>query len=123
MATSYAVDQTPQLDDLPGIPRPAVADDAPPHGSFRTFQVPIRDVAALAGLDLDQLAAVGRMPIAAALLTARVTSTWRELHAPEDLDLDSTWASKGTAADDLSVCYRCRMLKKPFGSSAPSRTC
>lgn len=87
-ATGYVVDQTPQLDDLPGIPRPGVTDDAPPLGPFRTFQVPIRDIATLTGLDLDQLAAVDRMPIAAALPTARVTSTWRELHSPEDLDLD-----------------------------------
>jgi DNA/RNA endonuclease G (NUC1) len=87
-ATGYVVDQSPQLDDLPEIPRSGVTDEAPPLGPFRTFQVPIRDIAALTGLDLDQLAAVDRMPIAAALPTARVTSTWRELHSPEDLDLD-----------------------------------
>lgn len=87
-ATGYVVDQTPQLDDLPGIPRQGVTDDAPPLGPYRTFQVPIRDIAALTGLDLDQLVAVDRMPIAAALPRARVTSTWRELHSPEDLDLD-----------------------------------
>lgn len=87
-ATGYVVDQTPQLDDLPDIPRPGVTDDAPPLGPFRTFQVPIRDVAALTGLGLDQLVAVDRMPIAAALPSARVTETWRELHSLEDLDLD-----------------------------------
>jgi DNA/RNA endonuclease G (NUC1) len=87
-ATGYVVDQTPQLADLPEIPRPSAIDDVPPLGPFRTFQVPIRDIAALTGLDLDQLAAVDRMPIAAALPSARVTSTWRELHSAEDLDLD-----------------------------------
>lgn len=87
-ATGYVVDQTPQLEDLPDVPRPGVTDEAPPLGPFRTFQVPIRDIAALTGLDLDQLMAVDRMPIAAALPSARVTETWRELHSPEDLDLD-----------------------------------
>jgi hypothetical protein len=37
---------------------------------------------------MDQLVAVDRMPIAAALPTARVTSTWSELYSLEDLDLD-----------------------------------
>ncbi|MFC9772554.1 MULTISPECIES: DNA/RNA non-specific endonuclease [unclassified Pseudarthrobacter] len=87
-ATGYVVDQTPQLDKLPDIPRPGVIDDVPPLGPFRTFQVPIRDIAALTGLDLDQLVAVDRMPIAAALPSARVTETWRELHSLDDLDLD-----------------------------------
>lgn len=87
-ATGYVVDQTPELAHLPDVPRPGVADEAPLLGPFRTFQVPIRDIAALTGLDLDQLVAVDRMPIASALPTARVTSTWRELSSPEDLDLD-----------------------------------
>lgn len=87
-ATGYVVDQTPQLADLPDVPQPRVTDEAPPLGPFRTFQVPIRDIAALTGLGLDQLAAADRMPIASALPSARVTTTWRELHSPEDLDLD-----------------------------------
>jgi hypothetical protein len=44
--------------------------------------------AALTGLDLDQLVAADRMPIARALTTAPVTSTWRRLNSPLDLDLD-----------------------------------
>ncbi|MHA7191066.1 DNA/RNA non-specific endonuclease [Arthrobacter sp. MDT2-16] len=89
-ATGYVVDQTPQLGDLPDVPRPGAVDDggAPPLGPFRTFQVPIRDIAALTGLDIAQLIVVDRMPIAAALPSARVTSTWRELATPECLDLD-----------------------------------
>lgn len=87
-ATGYIVDQTPQLADLPDVPRPGAVEEAPPLGPFRTFQVPIRDIAALTGLDLDQLVAADRMPIAAELTTARVTSTWRKLLSPEDLDLD-----------------------------------
>ncbi|MEW1950815.1 DNA/RNA non-specific endonuclease [Pseudarthrobacter sp902506025] len=87
-ATGYVVDQTPSLADLPDVPRPGVTDEAPPLGPFRTFQAPIRDIAALTGLDLPQLVAVDRTPIATALPSARVTETWRELHSPEDLDLD-----------------------------------
>ncbi|MHA7284548.1 DNA/RNA non-specific endonuclease [Arthrobacter sp. TMS2-4] len=89
-ATGYVVDQTPQLKDLPDVPRPGAVDDgdAPPLGPFRTFQVPIWDIAALTGLDLAQLIAVDSMPIAAALPTAGITSTWRELTSPECLDLD-----------------------------------
>ena len=65
-----------------------VIDDVPPLDQFRTFQAPIRDIAELTGLDLDQLVAVDRMPIAATLGSARVGSTWRKLNVVEDLDLD-----------------------------------
>lgn len=87
-ATGYVVDQTPQLADLPEVPRPGALDAAPPLGPFRTFQVPIRDIAVLTGLDLQQLTSVDRMPIASALPTPRVTSTWRRLRTPRDLVLD-----------------------------------
>lgn len=87
-ATGYVVDQTPQLEQLPDVPRPGAVDEAPPLGPFRTFQTPIRDIAELTGLDMDQLIEVDRMPIAAALGTARVGTTWRELGAFEDLDLN-----------------------------------
>jgi endonuclease G len=56
-ATGYVLDQTPLVGNLP-----QAADDAPPLGPFRTFQAPIADVAALTGLDLDQLATVDRLP-------------------------------------------------------------
>jgi DNA/RNA endonuclease G (NUC1) len=59
-ATGYVLDQTPLIGELPE----AAADEPPPLGPFRTFQVPIADIAALTGLDLDQLAAVDRLPAA-----------------------------------------------------------
>ena len=86
-ATGYVVDQTPQLSDVPGVPRPGAADEPPPLGPFRTFQTPIRDIAALTGLDLGQLTAVDRMPIAAVLPRARTGTVWRELTGVGDLDL------------------------------------
>ncbi|KRE60506.1 hypothetical protein ASG92_21360 [Arthrobacter sp. Soil736] len=73
---------------MPDVPRPGAIDDVPPLGPFRTFQAPIRDIAELTGLDLDQLVEVDRMPIAATLGTARVGTTWRKLGALEDLDLE-----------------------------------
>jgi DNA/RNA endonuclease G (NUC1) len=87
-ATGYVVDQTPQLADLPDMPQPGALDDVPPLGPFRTFQTPIRDIAELTGLNLDQLAAADRMPIATTLSATSVGTTWRELAALEDLDLD-----------------------------------
>ena len=57
-ATGYVLDQTPLVGELPQ----AAAEEPPPLGPFRTFQAPIADVAALTGLDLDQLAAVDRLP-------------------------------------------------------------
>lgn len=87
-ATGYIVDQTPQLADLPDVPRPGIQDGAPPLGPFRTFQVPIRDIAALTTLDLTQMIAVDRMPIAKARPTVRLASAWRRLRSPGDLDLD-----------------------------------
>ena len=70
------------------MPPPGAIDDAPPLGPFRTFQTPIRDIAQLTGLDLNQLVAVDRMPIAGTLGAVRVGSTWRKLGALEDLDLE-----------------------------------
>ncbi|WP_026531575.1 DNA/RNA non-specific endonuclease [Arthrobacter sp. H41] len=87
-ATGYIADQTPHLTDLPEIPPRGVIDDPPPLGPFRTFQVPVRDIATLTGLDLTGLITVDRMPIAASLPSAQVTSTRRELTSPENLDLD-----------------------------------
>jgi DNA/RNA endonuclease G (NUC1) len=87
-ATGYVVDQTPQLADLSDVPRPGALEDEPPLGPFRTYQAPIRDIAELTGLDLDQLIEVDRMPIAATLGAAKVGSTWRKLGDVEDLDLD-----------------------------------
>ena len=84
-ATGYIVDQTPVLPDLS---RPGVQEGSPPLGPFRTFQVPVRDIAALTGLDLKQLTAADRMPIAAAQPAARPASAWRRLRSFEDLDLN-----------------------------------
>jgi endonuclease G len=57
-ATGFVLDQTPQLDDaqLHEITAQALArDDIPPLGPFRTYQVPVADVAALTRLGLGPL--------------------------------------------------------------------
>ncbi|MFC7022158.1 DNA/RNA non-specific endonuclease [Promicromonospora thailandica] len=57
-STAFVLDQTPQLDDarLSEITAQALArDDIPPLGPFRTYQVPVPDVAALTRLDLGPL--------------------------------------------------------------------
>lgn len=61
-ATGYLLDQGPQVDDV----LEAEADEPPPLGPFRTFQVPIADLADLTGLDLAQPAAVDRYGVVAA---------------------------------------------------------
>lgn len=93
-ATAYVLDQRPELGDVAG--RSAVLDlrdDAPPPlGPYRTYQVPVADVAALAGLDLDGLAAVDRFPTLGhasprEVLAGRPPGTWRRLVSPGDI----TW--------------------------------
>ena len=58
-----------------------------PARPVRTFQVPIRYIAVLTQLDLTQMTAVDRMPIATTRPTARIASNWRRVPLPEDLDL------------------------------------
>ncbi len=117
------MDQTPSLADLPDVPRPGVTDDAPPLGPFRIFRVPIRDIAALTGLDLAQLAAVDRVPIASALPGARVTETGVSCTPPKTWTWTSTSAAdSGTSPNgseavlDLSGRARHNNTARPYDS-------
>ncbi|SDD60335.1 DNA/RNA non-specific endonuclease [Auraticoccus monumenti] len=75
-SSGYVLDQTPLLDDV-GRTQPG----EPLLGPYRTFQVPVADVAGLTGLELgplpdaDVAAASGLAP----------GSAWRELASPRDL--------------------------------------
>lgn len=61
-ATGYVLDQTPELDDLDLATQQALAaGDPPPLGPFRTYQVPISDIANLTGLDLGPLPTADRL--------------------------------------------------------------
>lgn len=88
-ATGYLLDQTPLVDDLgAALAEAAAAGAPPPLGAYRTFQVPIADVAALTGVLLDQLAAVDRLPAPPAEETpapGQVAGGWVELTSLDDV--------------------------------------
>ena len=91
-ATGYILDQTPLVDDLDAaLAEAAVTGAVPPLGAFRTFQVPIADIAVLTGVDLDQLILVDRLGAPVTGETppppGRTSSTWVELGSLDDLVL------------------------------------
>lgn len=91
-ATGYILDQTPLVDDLDAAFAAAEAAGAvPPLGAFRTFQVPIADIAVLAGVDLDQLILVDRLGAPVTGETppppGRTSSTWKQLGSLDDVVL------------------------------------
>jgi endonuclease G len=98
-ATGYVLDQTPLVHDVDAVlAEAAAAGDAPPLGAFRTFQVPIADIAVLAGVDLDQLILVDRLGAPATGETppapGRTSSTWVPLGSPDDVVLGGTLSGK-----------------------------
>jgi endonuclease G len=91
-ATGYILDQTPLVHDLDTVlAEAAAAGEVPPLGAFRTFLVPIADIAVLAGVDLDQLILVDRLNAPATGETppapGRTSSTWVELGSLDDVVL------------------------------------
>lgn len=63
-ATGYLLDQRPQLDDIDLTEarlRASSTDAPPPLGPYRTFQVPIRDIAGLTGMDVGPLLSADRL--------------------------------------------------------------
>ncbi|GIG40270.1 DNA/RNA non-specific endonuclease [Cellulomonas phragmiteti] len=84
-AAAFVLDQTPLLPATELAARThaaAAADEPPPLGPFRTFQVPVADVAELTGLDLGPLAGADVLAV-----TAPQAIAWRELHALPEVDL------------------------------------
>jgi len=84
-AAAFVLDQTPQLHatELAAATHAAArAGDPPPLGPFRTFQVPVADVAELTGLDLGPLPAADVLAV-----TTPQSLPWRELTAPADVHL------------------------------------
>ncbi len=88
-ATGYLLDQSPLVDDLPAAVAKAAADGAPPPlGAYRTFQVPIADIGTVAGVRLEQLAAVDRLPTAVAPtppVPGQRPGGWMELTSLDDV--------------------------------------
>jgi endonuclease G len=98
-ATGYILDQTPLVHDVDAVlAEAAAAGEAPPLGAFRTFQVPIADIAVLAGVDLDQLILVDRLGAPATGETppapGRASSTWVELGSLDDVVLGRDLSGK-----------------------------
>ncbi|MBY4127992.1 DNA/RNA non-specific endonuclease [Rhodococcus fascians] len=80
--TGYVLDQSPSLDPILDKPL-RVETDPPPLGPYRTYQVPVADIASATGLELDQLIEADRYaPVAAAREGA---STWTELARLSDI--------------------------------------
>jgi endonuclease G len=88
-ASGYLLDQSAQLDDLDldrssMIGQASDDTDVPPLGPFRTFQLPILDVASITDLDFGPLASADVLEPAPAAARPD-TDTWIELSEPADL--------------------------------------
>jgi endonuclease G, mitochondrial len=90
-ATGYLLDQSPLVDDLTAVlEEAAAAGEPPPLGAYRTFQVPIADIAMLAGLHLDQLVLADRLstvPAEVPPAPGRPAGGWIELQTLDDVRL------------------------------------
>ncbi|GAA4288251.1 DNA/RNA non-specific endonuclease [Georgenia daeguensis] len=81
-AAAFVLDQRPQLAEIDlsaARARAAREGRPPPLGPFRTFQVPVRDVEDLTGLDLGPLVAADRLPVGPAPAARRLEL--HDLHA------------------------------------------
>lgn len=82
-AAGFVLDQSPLVETREARPGagPGVGGwpEVPDLGPYRTFQVPIADIGALAGLDLGPLVAADRMPRTVA------AAGWRRLEASEQI--------------------------------------
>jgi endonuclease G, mitochondrial len=89
-ATGYLLDQTPLVDDVQAALEATPAGQLPPLGPFRTFQVPIADLAAVSGVVLDQLVpadVLGASATGEAPGPGEMNTGWRELTSLTDMTL------------------------------------
>jgi endonuclease G len=82
-AAGFVLDQSELIDVREGVLA------TPPLGAYRTFQVPIADIEALAGVDLRPLVAADVLPPAAGFADGTVHGgdAWRPLGAADDVVL------------------------------------
>ncbi|KQU04567.1 endonuclease [Rhodococcus sp. Leaf7] len=78
-ATGYVLDQSESL--APILERGVLARDIPPLGAYRTYQVPVADIAAATGLAMADLTAADRL----ALVPGVRPVEWREIERADDL--------------------------------------
>lgn len=83
-ATAYVLDQSPPDPDQSRGLVGAELVEPPPLGPYRTFQVPVADIAALTGLDLGSLPGVDRLRPAAGFTPAPLGG-WAPLIKMEDV--------------------------------------
>lgn len=76
-AVGFVVDQAPLVDT--GAVREPAPGEVPPLGPFRTFQVPIADIAALTRLEMPDLIAADHLPAAVAAVG------WRRIEEPAEI--------------------------------------
>ncbi|MGW6454946.1 DNA/RNA non-specific endonuclease [Streptomyces sp. NPDC055078] len=82
-SSAYVLDQSPDLTrDADRAFAGAKPGEPPPLGAFRTFQVPVADIAAITLLDLGPLPAVDVFPVARA-----PELRWKRLESHDDIDL------------------------------------
>ncbi|MBH0054963.1 MULTISPECIES: DNA/RNA non-specific endonuclease [unclassified Salinibacterium] len=89
-AAGFVLDQRPQLADvdLDEARAQALANGTPPPlGPFRTFQVPIVDIAELTGLTMDALSAADVLEPILAATDDRHEARWVELSSAESVRL------------------------------------
>jgi len=90
-AAGFVLDQSSELDEddlARGVASDRVAGDPPPLGPFRTFQVPVRDVAELTGIEFSQLAVVDALqPVPTAQPPAGSAGAWLPLTVADDVAL------------------------------------
>jgi endonuclease G, mitochondrial len=83
-SAGFVLDQTPLVEQIVGDTR---AQDVPELGGFRTFQVPVADIAELTALDLGPLVPADRLPglVPAASAVDGGVPPWRSVGTPADL--------------------------------------
>jgi endonuclease G len=93
-SAAFVLDQTPQLEEAElrtVTARALAAGELPPLGPFRTFQVPVADVAALTGLDLGPLPAADVLPAPVrpeqVAPSGRAPAHWQEMTGTGDVHL------------------------------------
>ena len=87
-SAAFVLDQTPLVEEVLA----SAAPDVPPLGAYRTFQVPVADVAELTSLDLGPLTAADRFPVLVASAAPGTGApdgddvpAWRSVARAEDL--------------------------------------